>query len=597
MQILSLFDLLGLGVPPPFAATGTPSANAPPGAVSFDALLAQALANGTADLTDAQVRDLSRMLAVFTPGQTVQTLTLEDAPAPVKLDDTVDPPPEGSPEAAMLADLQALLALLTDPSTPASTLAPTVTPESVRAVIARRFGLDPATSGHGSTPDGPPTATPDATPASAAASPVPAGGAGAQTSGPGTVPAVEVPQPALQVAAGSPPAAPATEGAAVPEVPPVKPPPAPTPTPGPTGASAASASGAAAAAAEAPTKTPATPPAPVTPPVADGAPGQRPAPTAPQSATPLGPGDAHPVQSGRDVAQPAPAPPQTASAVRVVVAPARGEGTPVIATVAPPVAPPAEAVQPATSDAPSRGIERAELPRGSDAVPAPSAPAPPTTQTADALAARLADLRDARTAILPAQAGQTGADAHAQGDGRQATGSDGAQATLHGAALGTRGLTFVSLHDAGGRPLPVPTTVPELPEQVVRTATFLAREHGGIMQLHLKPEALGDVTVRVIQEHELIKIDLTAQSHQVRDVLQGQLPHLKQQLADQGLALGGLSVSVEAGGGQAPGDSDPHPQPHGRSGGQAPVTAATAPGGAPVALPAMAGTSGLDLMA
>ena len=113
---------------------------------------------------------------------------------------------------------------------------------------------------------------------------------------------------------------------------------------------------------------------------------------------------------------------------------------------------------------------------------------------------------------------------------------------------------FGALHDTAEttetarlpRGVPVRTPLAQLSQQVIRSAHFLAREHGGTVQLRLEPESLGRLTVKVMQDHDVVRIELTAQSQQVREVLQGQLSHLKQQLVDQGLALGELSVSVEA---------------------------------------------------
>ena len=98
------------------------------------------------------------------------------------------------------------------------------------------------------------------------------------------------------------------------------------------------------------------------------------------------------------------------------------------------------------------------------------------------------------------------------------------------------------------------TTLDRLPDQLVRTARFLARGHGGIVQLRLEPQALGRLTVHVMQDHDVLVIKLAVQSNQVREVLQDQLPQLRQQLANQGLTLSDLTVSTETGGHEEPAD-------------------------------------------
>lgn len=113
------------------------------------------------------------------------------------------------------------------------------------------------------------------------------------------------------------------------------------------------------------------------------------------------------------------------------------------------------------------------------------------------------------------------------------------------------------------RNLPTRTPLTHLQDHIVRAARLSAREHGGVVHLQLEPQALGRLTVHVIQDHDVIQIELTAQSQQVREVLQGQMSHLKQQLANQGLALQDVTVSLEMGTHGQPTDRHDSPQGNG----------------------------------
>ena len=169
------------------------------------------------------------------------------------------------------------------------------------------------------------------------------------------------------------------------------------------------------------------------------------------------------------------------------------------------------------------------------------------------LAAHVEELRVARIAILPEPAAPQAAVApEAPGLVRVLGGEIGPLALTSGIETADKP-TSVHVETPSGAPTQ-PTTLDRLPDQLVRTARFLARGHGGVVRLRLEPQALGRLTVHVMQNHDTLVVELAVQSNQVREVLQDQLPQLRQQLADQGLTLSALTVSTETGGHEEPAD-------------------------------------------
>ena len=651
MQIFSLVDFLSLnGLPP---ATGPPLGDPAAAPESFDALLQQLLDAARAVPADQQTIDLSRILAVLT-----QQATPPDIDPAALLTETGDqsstsgitpgPSPPAEPgdaagdsaeaaashapgiPAALLAQVQALLPLVHDASTAsgnAPTPAPgfpvagepgvTGTPSTAQPMLAPVPSLAAGTAAPSPTVAGVPTPAPPALqPAPATAPPTgpvpgPAVVPNQADGGTGLVPTGPAPQSAATAgvavtsAAHAPPdtttpvtasvvpqagAGPPGTGTPVPagsvgEA--LAPPPAPVPT-----AAAAPTPGPASVGPSAAASTPTTTAAPIPGPVASASSAPTPlgAQVAAQSAV-QAPVLRQPrsvvVQPGSSATVPASG--QTAASAPTNPLPTLG-GTSAFAA---PSAP-AEGAATNTLDVVSVPLADTPAPRGAIVSSASAEGAP--ADTLEALRTQLTELRDARTALATAKPA-VGTGPLASPDAAGLMPADTGTPVPLGSEPVFAGPTFVSLTDADGQPIPVPTTLRDLPEQMVQTARFLAREHGGVVQLQLKPASLGQITVQVIQEHELIRIELTAQSHQVREMLQGQLPHLKQQLTDQGLTLGSLTVSVETGGHQAPANSDGSApaSPMSAESGEGGTDATAADAAAPT--PALAVSGRLDLIA
>jgi flagellar hook-length control protein FliK len=64
------------------------------------------------------------------------------------------------------------------------------------------------------------------------------------------------------------------------------------------------------------------------------------------------------------------------------------------------------------------------------------------------------------------------------------------------------------------------------------------------VKMVLKPEQLGEVTLKVVTESGIIKAQFIAESQKVKEAIEAQLNDLKQSLTEQGIDVSELSVSV-----------------------------------------------------
>ncbi|MGM0453282.1 MAG: flagellar hook-length control protein FliK [Thermodesulfobacteriota bacterium] len=77
-----------------------------------------------------------------------------------------------------------------------------------------------------------------------------------------------------------------------------------------------------------------------------------------------------------------------------------------------------------------------------------------------------------------------------------------------------------------------------------------AGKGSGSMTIHMHPPELGKVRVRVVSDQGKLNVHLHPQNQQVMGVLEKHLPTLQQSLADQGVVLSDLDVSVDNSGEQ-----------------------------------------------
>lgn len=73
------------------------------------------------------------------------------------------------------------------------------------------------------------------------------------------------------------------------------------------------------------------------------------------------------------------------------------------------------------------------------------------------------------------------------------------------------------------------------------------RQGSGNMTIQIHPPELGSVKVRVVSDQGSLNVHLHSQNQQVAAILERHLPALHQSLADQGIDLSGLHVSVDSG--------------------------------------------------
>ncbi|MFW5901418.1 MAG: flagellar hook-length control protein FliK [Thermodesulfobacteriota bacterium] len=75
-----------------------------------------------------------------------------------------------------------------------------------------------------------------------------------------------------------------------------------------------------------------------------------------------------------------------------------------------------------------------------------------------------------------------------------------------------------------------------------------ARQGSGSMTINMHPPELGSVKVRIASESGHLNVSLHPQNHQVVGILERHLPTLQQSLADQGIDISDMQVSVDSGG-------------------------------------------------
>jgi Meckel syndrome type 1 protein len=96
-----------------------------------------------------------------------------------------------------------------------------------------------------------------------------------------------------------------------------------------------------------------------------------------------------------------------------------------------------------------------------------------------------------------------------------------------------------------------------LESRLVEVVRWQAREGGGRVEIKLRPEFLGAVTVTVHVDGGVVKASLAAEAQATREVLQAEAGHLKSALEDQGFTLETFEVSDER-------DTREQEQPHQR---------------------------------
>lgn len=113
--------------------------------------------------------------------------------------------------------------------------------------------------------------------------------------------------------------------------------------------------------------------------------------------------------------------------------------------------------------------------------------------------------------------------------------------------------------------LPTSRTLPEQLETFLLRAKELHLSSGDRteMQMTLEPRELGKLGMRISMENGLVTASFHAESHTVKQLIEAELPRLKDSLQQQGIHLD--QVSVQIGGGQSEGFSERQMRDHQRS--------------------------------
>lgn len=80
--------------------------------------------------------------------------------------------------------------------------------------------------------------------------------------------------------------------------------------------------------------------------------------------------------------------------------------------------------------------------------------------------------------------------------------------------------------------------------QIVQRMTLNSQGGQSKMQIHLKPEFLGDVHLQILTENHQVSVHMTADSLAVKEIVEQNLQHLKQELQHHGLEIQKFDVFV-----------------------------------------------------
>lgn len=86
------------------------------------------------------------------------------------------------------------------------------------------------------------------------------------------------------------------------------------------------------------------------------------------------------------------------------------------------------------------------------------------------------------------------------------------------------------------------TDVHQIIDQVVEQTKVIAKPHNTEMVMKLKPEHLGELTLKVAVENGVVNASFHSNNAEVRTLIEASLPQLKQDLANNGLKVDNVSV-------------------------------------------------------
>jgi hypothetical protein len=82
-------------------------------------------------------------------------------------------------------------------------------------------------------------------------------------------------------------------------------------------------------------------------------------------------------------------------------------------------------------------------------------------------------------------------------------------------------------------------------DQIVQSVRFAQHAQSSELQLHLKPDFLGRLSIRVMSDYHGMRIEIKAEYEVVRQLMQDHLADLQQRLAEKGFAFNQLSLLAD----------------------------------------------------
>lgn len=92
--------------------------------------------------------------------------------------------------------------------------------------------------------------------------------------------------------------------------------------------------------------------------------------------------------------------------------------------------------------------------------------------------------------------------------------------------------------------MPQPVRTSEVINQVVEQAKVIVGQDRSEMIIHLKPDHLGKLELKVVTEQGIVAAKFIAESHQVKEIIETNMQLLKDSLEKQGLSINNVSVQV-----------------------------------------------------
>ncbi len=106
---------------------------------------------------------------------------------------------------------------------------------------------------------------------------------------------------------------------------------------------------------------------------------------------------------------------------------------------------------------------------------------------------------------------------------------------------------IIGAPDNSGKALHNPAQTQELFDQIVERAKLMVKLSSSEMNIDLKPDSLGKLSIKVLVEDGLVTARFITDNHQVKQMLESNLTHLRQNLENQGLKVDRTEVEVQVG--------------------------------------------------